>query len=766
MIKKVKYWIIVSLLIASSVWYLVFALPKPLFDKPTSTIIESSEGILLGGSIAADGQWRFPEIEKVPDKIALAVTHFEDEYFYWHPGFNPISLLRAARQNLKKGGIHSGGSTISMQTIRLASGNPARSYFEKLKELILATRLELGYSKEEILAMYVSNAPFGGNVVGIEAAAWRYYKRKPSELSWSEAATMAVLPNAPSLIYPGKNQSILLKKRNRLLYKLWQNNVIDESSYMLALEELLPQKPNALPQFAAHLLDLADKKSKGKKVITTVKNELQEHVNNVVSKHHNQLRLQEIHNLACIVVSIENGEILAYVGNANDPKNEHANRVDIIQSPRSSGSILKPFLYQKMLDEGYILPKTLLPDVPLKAFENYSRDYEGAVPADEALARSLNLPAVHMLRTFGVQKFKNVLENYGFQHFTQSSSHYGLSLIIGGGEITLMELAQAYANMARQLNYPKKNENDFLESTFIKNVQNVKHEVKFANTWATYQTLNALKEVVRPESEAGWQNFKSNSISWKTGTSHGFRDAWAVGINAKYVVAVWVGNADGEGRPNMTGTSVAAPVLFDVFEQLVSETGHNPSKEPTIPLKICKQSSYLWTEACPEFEIISVPSSNLKITSCPYHKEIFLDKTDQYQVNSSCYAINEMHKKKWFVLPPQMAWYYQKKHPTYLSPPPYLSDCNNFSTGFALIYPKDLSKIYVPINLGNEREKVIFEAVHAQKEAVLYWQMDNEYLTETHGIHKIEIAPTRGTHLLSITDQNGTSILNQFMVLN
>lgn len=215
----------------------IFCLPKELFTKPTSTVIVSKEGELLGALIAKDGQWRFPQNDEVPEKFEKCVTNFEDEYFYWHPGFNPISIGKALWQNYKAKEVVRGGSTITQQVIRLSRDGTPRTYFEKIKELVLASRLEFRASKNEILSYWASNAPFGGNVVGLEAASWRYYNREPSQLSWAESATLAVLPNAPRLIYPGKNQQKLLAKRNRLLKKLLGKEIIDSLTFRLSILE-------------------------------------------------------------------------------------------------------------------------------------------------------------------------------------------------------------------------------------------------------------------------------------------------------------------------------------------------------------------------------------------------------------------------------------------------------------------------------------------------------------------------------------------------
>src|SRR5690606_12719317 len=355
---------------------------------------------------------------------------------------------------LSSEGIVSGGSTITMQTIRLAKQNPKRTYGQKVLEIIQATRLELTNSKDKILKYYVPHAAFGGNVVGLDAAAWRYYAKSADQLSWGESATLAVLPNSPSLIFTGKNQDLLLKKRNRLLKKLWEEEFIDKDDYELAILEPLPGKPNALPEIAPHLLHTAIKSHKGKRLKTTLDSNLQEQLSLIVENHKQQLSSKEIHNMAVLVLEVKSGNVKAYVGNTFDRNNSYSNQVDIIQARRSSGSILKPFLYASMIQEGKLLPKMLLPDTPMDITENYERNYSGAVPADEALAKSLNIPAVHMLKTYSVSKFHHQLKEFGFTTFTETPKHYGLSLIVGGGEVTLWELAQAYRNLAYRVTKP------------------------------------------------------------------------------------------------------------------------------------------------------------------------------------------------------------------------------------------------------------------------------------------------------------------------
>ena len=334
-----------------------FCLPFPLFQDPTSMVLEDVEGNLLGARIASDGQWRFPQTDSVPEKFEKAIIEFEDRRFYSHPGVDPIGIARAFSQNIKAGKIVSGGSTLSMQVIRISRKGKSRSIFQKMIEIIQATRLEIKFSKENILSLYASHAPFGGNVVGIDAASWRYFGKKPQLLSWAEAATLAVLPNSPALIHPGRNRQALLEKRNRLLDRLLEKGDINKLTCELAKEESLPEKPLPLPQLAPHLLERAyaenfrGKKNKRTRFRSTINKDLQNHVNRILANHQRRLKDNLIHNIAAVIVEVETGNIVAYAGNVKSGK-KHNEAVDVIKAERSTGSILKPFLYAMMLDEG------------------------------------------------------------------------------------------------------------------------------------------------------------------------------------------------------------------------------------------------------------------------------------------------------------------------------------------------------------------------------------------------------------------------------
>lgn len=361
----------------------IFCLPRQLFHVPYSTVVTDRNEELLGARIASDGQWRFPPRKTTPEKIKQCLITFEDKHFYHHWGVNPLATGRALYQNLKNKRVVSGGSTLTMQTIRLARNKP-RTLGEKVVEMIWATRLEFRASKEEILSMYVSHAPFGGNVVGLDAAAWRYFGHSAEDLSWAESAVLAVLPNAPAMIHLSKGRKTLLSKRNRLLKQLLEEEIIDASTYELAVSEPLPDEPHPLPQIAPHLVSRFYQERNGLYTRSTIDRGIQSHIESLAERWSNEFNRSDIRNLAILVIDIPTNQVVAYCGNVHFDRKQGGSQVDVIQAPRSTGSILKPFLYNAMLQEGSLLPKMLLPDVPvnINGFtpQNFSMQFEGAVP--------------------------------------------------------------------------------------------------------------------------------------------------------------------------------------------------------------------------------------------------------------------------------------------------------------------------------------------------------------------------------------------------
>ncbi|MEX0290997.1 MAG: penicillin-binding protein 1C [Flavobacteriaceae bacterium] len=744
-----------------------FCLPEPLFNTPISTVIESREGKLLGAKIADDGQWRFPLSDSIPSKFRTCLLQFEDAHFYKHPGFNPVSMFKAISANISAGKVVRGGSTLTQQVIRL-SRKKKRSYWEKFVELILATRLEFRYSKEEILRLYAGNAPYGGNVVGLEMAAWRYFGLQPNQLSWAESATLAVLPNAPSLIYPGKNQSRLLEKRDKLLQKLLIEKRIDSTTYTLALLEKLPQKPYALPKSAKHLVASISRERKGERLRTTIDETLQKNVNTIVAKHYNDLKQNQVHNAAVLVMDVKTREVLVYVGNTPTTKN-HEKDVDMIRANRSTGSTLKPFLYAAMIDAGELIPNMLVADVPTQIAgytpENFDESYSGAVPARRALSRSLNIPAVRLLQSYGLEKFRDQLNFFELGGITKSADHYGLTLILGGAESNLWDLSKAYAGMAGTVNHFNDTSSEYYEKEFCEPVLLKEHQVTFGkkrpqktifDAGSFYLTFEAMKEVNRPEGNESWEFYDSSKeIAWKTGTSFGNKDAWALGLTRDYVVGVWVGNADGEGRPDLTGVRSAAPLLFDVFDILPPSDWFQKPLDEFVEIVVCAESGYLKSPNCPG-QNIQVPRKENKIKACNYHRSVQLDLQRRFRVNSSCADLSETISASWFVLPPLMEFYYKKNSPSYVPLPPLRRDCLGPATpSMDFIYPKNGSRISLTKNFEGEKNELVLKLAHTKPGTKVFWYLDERFITQTQNFHETGILPDQGKHKITALDELG-----------
>ncbi len=757
------------------------------FNDTYSPVLTDSVGNIYDIRIANDGQWRFPQTDNIPEKFEKCIILYEDKRFYKHHGVDFLALIRAAKQDIAQKKIVSGGSTLTMQTVRLWR-RQKRTFIEKFIEILAAQRLEYSFSKKEILSMYAAHAPFGGNTVGLETAAQRYFGRAADKLSWAESAMLAVLPNNPSLVNLGKNRQNLLKKRNRLLKKLLLNNVINQETYNLSIEEDIPPRPHPNPSLAPHLLSRCINENKNQSLFTSTLNyKIQIQTNEILNHHINKLRALGINNGAALVLEISTGKTIAYVGNSAFVKDEtNSNYVDIITSPRSTGSILKPFLYAAMLNEGSILPNSIVADIPMQISgympKNYRLTYDGAVPADRALARSLNVPAVKMLQSFGGEKFITTLQKLGLKTVNKPADYYGLSLILGGCEANLWQLCGAYASMARCLqNYNKNNNlynpNDWHEPFYlIKTTKNASPNKLQQNPTvfsapAIWFTLKAMEQVERPQEENGSEMFQSTrQVAWKTGTSFGFRDAWAIGITGNYVVGVWTGNADGEGRPGLIGIEASAPIMFDIINILP-----NTKASYTMPLdeienvEICTKSGYIAGKNCETIEKRPIPATGINFQTCPYCKIIHLDKDLKYRVSSNCEDIANIVTKKWFVLPPAMEYFFKQKNSWYQPVPPMRPDClqnngENFKS-IQIIYPENGAEIFLPIGADGNRAQLIVEVAARNINSTLYWHLDENFIATTNSYHKLATSPLPGKHIITITDQNGQQITCNFTIL-
>ncbi len=738
----------------------------PLFDPPASTVLLDRNGALLGATVAADGQWRMASSRQVPDRFKQCLLQFEDRHFMEHHGVHFPSLVRAWKQNREAGRTISGGSTITMQLARMSGDGGSRNHVRKAIEALNAFRIELRFSKEEILQLYAANAPFGANVVGLEAAAWRWFGRDPASLSWAESAMLAVLPNSPAKLHPGKDREGLKAKRDRLLARLHAIGAIDEMDYALALEEPIPDAPVHLPQKAPHLLStLITQGSSGNTIRSTIDAHLQDRITAMADRYANLLRANEVHNCAALVMDVRSGEVLAYIGNLPSAARDHSPAVDIIQARRSTGSLLKPFLYGAMLQQGELMPDQLVADLPTHyagfSPRNFDERFDGAVPASQALARSLNVPAVRALHRHGIDRTMRVLRGMGLHHIDRSADNYGLSLMVGGAESTLWELTGAYASLARTVIEHSSDPIVSIHRPIVIQGEDEDRKKNAIDAAAAYHTLIALQQLNRPETEFGWKHFGGEAIAWKTGTSFGHRDAWAIGVTDRFAVGVWTGNASGEGRPGLTGTLAAAPLMFEIFGILPNGRGFDPPYDLMKRIAVCRQSGHRASFDCEPIDTTWTISQAIRTDPCPYHKKILVDRQMKFRVAPSA----EARSVSWFVLPPAMEHYYAQMYPGHRSLPPWRNGENeDEEQPMQMIYPEHRSNIQVPIRLDGTHGRVVLQAAHRDRTAQIHWDLDGHHHGSTTGDHQLPLDLSEGAHRLTLTDRNGQSLSISFHV--
>jgi penicillin-binding protein 1C len=735
----------------------------------------SRDGQLLGARPAADGQWRFPPGDSVPGRFYEVLLQVEDRRFYRHPGVDPLAVARALWTNLRAGEVRSGASTITMQVVRLSRKNRPRTVPEKLKEAILAMRLELRCSKKEILALFAANAPFGGNVVGIDAASWMYFGRSPEMLSWAEAAYLAVLPKDPGLLASPEGRSRIMEKRNAVLERLQAKGMVSDLECRLAVAEDMPRGFRPVPRDAPHLLEtLSARGDIAPPFRSFLEADLQRRLTAVVEEQGRRLIGQGIGNLAAVVIDNRTASVVAYVGNVGlDRRGNFGQNVDILQSPRSTGSILKPFLYAASLQEGGITPVTLIADTPVRfeGFkpENFDLRFRGAVPAVKALAWSLNVPAVRLLRDFGIPRFENRLRRWGMTTLVRTPDDYGLTLILGGAEGRLFEIASLYAKLAQ---LALEREGGGREIRILRDEPEDASRMRDLGPGAAYLTLEALAEVNRPDEEGFWRNFSSSRwVAWKTGTSFGLRDAWAVGITPNYTVGVWAGNANGEGNPGLTGLQAAAPVLFTLIGSLDTGGVVSRPRRGLKTLQVCRDSGFLATSLCPS-ETVWVPEESHFDKMCVYHQMVHLDASGHFRVDSRCEPLDRMRHEPWFVLPPAQEYYYRVDHPEYRPLPPCRGDCGDGAQPgggaqvMSLIYPQPDTSVFIPVDLDGRLGEVVFEAVHREDGATVHWHLDETYVASTRRFHQIAVRPEPGDHVLILVDGEGRRLERRFKVIS
>ena len=765
-VNKKKIYLALAMILALLLCYFLIPLHLNRFDNYSVMVLDHEDNILRVFLNSQD-QWCLPPLqtEKIPEKLATAVLVYEDRCFLYHPGVNPWSLLRAGYLNMKYGKVVSGGSTITMQVARLLDNN-VRTIPQKFWEILQAVKLEIKFSKKQILKMYLDHAPYGRNIIGIRAASLKYFGKEPESLTWSEAATLAVLPNAPGLISPGKQQKQLIAKRNRLLDTLLARKIIDSSTCKLSKMEPVPDQVFTLPMLAPHLSRLAVQSAQFPLVHTTLEREIQSNAERILARRAEYLQSRGIENISALICHTKTGEIATWCGSQDFGDSRRNGQVDGVLAQRSSGSTLKPFLYALSMDEGILLPQTKLNDVPtyFGAFspENATKNYDGLVTAHDALIRSLNVPAVRLLYTYGLVEFYASLKAAGISSLFRSPDEYGLTLIIGGSEVTLFDLTGLYCGLG--------NYGQFGKLRWQKD-ESLPDKGRLISPGACYLTLDMMQDVKRPGAEYYWQQYEDSfPLAWKTGTSYGGRDAWALGVSPEWTIGVWVGNFTGEGNPALSGAASAGPILFDLFNMLPKDSDKSwfeiPAEMKTV--KLCAESGYLATENCPDVCEALAPADMKPLKFCPYHQKRFVNDDETYVVCSQCWQEGHYHEKICLEYPPVTAKYLRKRGQTVPGILPHNPACRRLhdNDDLEIIYPTAQSVIYIPKDMGGIKQKVSLQIARRNLQAKVFWYLDGIYLGSTVDADELAIDMMKGVHELFVTDEYGSEAEVSFKVIS
>lgn len=746
------------------------------FTSDYSVIIKAEENELLRVFLNSKEQYCFPLNTNytIGFKLESAVLTFEDKSFYYHFGFNPVSILRALFLNLKEQRIISGGSTITMQLARMINNSP-RTYLNKFKELLMAVKLECLLKKQEILKLYLAHAPYGGNIRGIEAASLRYFGKNQQELSWAEAALLAVLPNSPGSITPYKQRKALLEKRNRLLKQLFDNNSFTKEALKLSLAEKIPDERFNFPFKAPHFTDFIRtefKKNNSPLVETTLNLTYQQNIEKITNLHMSNLKNNNVNNCAVLVLDAKTGEIKSYLGSNNYYDRENYGQVDCITSFRSTGSTLKPFLYALALDEGLIVPESKLIDVPshFGSFSpaNSTNKYSGIIEAKSALAASLNIPAVFLLKEYGLEKFYRFLANSDVQGLRSDPAEYGLTLILGGAEIRMFDLAKLYLNLA---SLEKCNSIKYLRSS-----QKTQKQTQEFSKGAAYLTLEMLSSLKRPGLDYYWNYFSmENKIAWKTGTSFGGKDAWACGVTPDWVVLVWAGNFSGEGIPEISGFKTTAPLMFNIFDYLLEQKDSGWFKFPDKDLREVKASRVSGYRLKDDFRTkenwvnVLQPAKAKPLKLSPYEHKIWLNQNEK-EVCSLCWNQKEniAHDSVLIIYPPVVNNFLKNNNLQIKSYPEHYAECPGLQEKIkpVIIYPQNGSKIYLPINLKEEKEQIIIKCSHNIADEKLFWHLNGNFLGTTSKLHNFKLKLKKGKYTLYICDSKGNEAKSVFYITN
>lgn len=743
-----------------SILVLLHLIFPPKIKLNYSTLITDANGVMLHAFLSPDEKWRmFVELREITPTLRKAILAKEDKYFPYHFGVNPVAICRAIINNLTKSRRTSGASTITMQVVRMLNPNE-RTYFNKIAEIFRAIQLEIFYSKDEILQMYLNLVPYGSNIEGIKSAAYLYFQKSPDRLSLAEVTTLAIIPNRPTSLKLGTKNPLIVEERNKWLKRFKQSQLFDNQAINDALREPLTVFRHEAPKDAPHLSLRLKKQFPDKAIIqSSIKQATQAKVEQMVSNYVNRTRAMNIHNAAVLVINNETMQIEAYIGSAGFNDNFDGGQVDGVQAIRSPGSALKPLLYATAFDKGIITPKNIINDVPtnFNGFEpeNFDRKFNGKVSIEFALANSLNIPAVKIVRDLGKNNLIEQLEKADFQTIRKQEKDLGLSIVLGGCGVTLEEMTQLYAAFANNGMWSKCSmTNDKFFSR--------KESLQLISPSATYLITEILAQIKRPDLPNNFDyTYRLPKIAWKTGTSFGKRDAWSIGYNKKYTIGVWVGNFSGEGVSELSGAEIATPLLFQIFNTIDYNTSGEWFRQPkeVVSRQVCAESGDLPSEYCSN-KILDYSIKGISHTQkCIHIKKFFVNNSESMSYCTQCLPIDANYKEKLYTnYAPELISFYELKHILYEKIPPHNPTCTRvFKTvnnAPIITNPNNGSEYFISKN-DVQQMQLACQTANDVKE--VYWYINDQLLQKTSSNKPFFFIPRIGKLKISCTDDKGRS---------
>ena len=736
-------------------FFLLFDLIFPFRTKINySQLINARDSTVLYAFLSDDDKWRMKtDLHEIIPQLKNVIIFKEDKYFYYHPGVNPFALLQAFGKNLIRKRHISGASTISMQVARLLEPK-SRTYGNKFIEIFRAFQLELHFSKDEILQLYLNLVPYGGNVEGVKSASVLYFNRLPNQLSLAQVVTLAIVPNRPTSLNLGKTNGFIFSERNKWIRRLPINDVFQKKDIEDALSEPLEVSRHEAPKFAQHFAYRMKKKFPSDDILyTSLDKEIQEKVQQLVFNYSKRIKLYYINNICVLVVENDTRKIIAYIGSQNFNDNINAGQVDGIKAIRSPGSTLKPLIYALGFDEGIITPKTILSDVPTIfgnfTPDNYDEKFRGKVSVEKALSLSLNIPAVNVLEQTGLPLILQKLKFAGFKQIQKDQNKLGLSLILGGCGVSLEQLTALYSSFA--------NNGSYLPLQFTSKVSNEHSQILLVSPEAVYMTTKILTLANRPDLPNGYENtYHIPKIAWKTGTSFGRRDAWSIGYNKKYTVGVWIGNFSGNGVQELSGAEIATPLLFNIFNSIDYNSTNNWFQLPK-NLKVrlvCSESGKIPNDFCKNNVVdyyLPTISSNDK---CDHLKEVIVSVDGKISYCTSCQPEKNFVKRLYPNLRPEMIDFYEKENISYEKIPIHNPNCNRvFDKKPPLITAPSDKKFYIIDRKSPPQIELSCQADNEVKK--IYWYINDKFYKNAGINEKVFFSPQAGKIKISCSDDKG-----------